>query len=406
MKTILCVSHVAPWPGSNGNEIRLQRLLLWLRKQGYRILLVLTCSNVTPEQLKQANKHVDRLVITSQTRSSSKAARVVDAVRRTIQRIRSVITISRDVSTNGAMHALADAICPNRVSRVVEKLCKEESIAVFFAYYAFSLRAFDLISCKENIICDSVEVFSMLHYDQAGKPIERVYRFSEDEERKMLLQSHHIIAIQSAEAAYLTKLIPERRVFTMGIDYDMPVDPGLPSEAGEVIGIIGSDNQANREGLQEFLSHSWPLIRARVHGARLRVAGTLGTSAGTGANEAAADGVEIQGWIEDVAEFYRGVRLVVNPVQIGTGLKIKTVEALAHCRPVVAYPIGCEGIDAEAASAWHLVNDATAMADICITLLLAPLRCNAMADHAKQYAMAALSADSVYNPLADLLEKI
>ena len=40
------------------------------------------------------------------------------------------------------------------------------------------------------------------------------------------------------------------------------------------------------------------------------------------------------GRVDDLSELYRSARVVINPVLAGTGLKIKTVEALSRLRPI------------------------------------------------------------------------
>ena len=50
------------------------------------------------------------------------------------------------------------------------------------------------------------------------------------------------------------------------------------------------------------------------------------------------------GRVDDLAELYRSARVVINPVLAGTGLKIKTVEALSRLRPIVTWPTGVEGL--------------------------------------------------------------
>jgi hypothetical protein len=302
------------------------------------------------------------------------------------------------------MQTIADAVCPDSVARAVRRIERQEDIDVYLAYYAFVLRAFGHVGRREQVVCDTVEVFSMVRTDAAGVPIEPLLSFSRAEEREMLLSSGHIVAIQQAEADYLAQLVPERSVMTVGLDYDVPPDPGRPSETGQVIGMMGSSNQANVLGLHTFLDRSWPLIKARVPGVRLRIAGGLGTVISEQVGAAALDGVELIGWVEDVSAFYRGVRLVVNPVQTGTGLKVKTVEALAHCRPVVTYAIGCEGIRPGAAEGLYVVDDVSAMADACVTLLLDPDRCDQIAGAAGRFASAELSAERVYAPLRGLLD--
>jgi hypothetical protein len=48
---------------------------------------------------------------------------------------------------------------------------------------------------------------------------------------------------------------------------------------------------------------------------------------------------------------------VINPTAAGTGLKVKTVEALSHLRPIVAWPNGLEGVPPEIAALVPPVQD-------------------------------------------------
>ncbi|WP_149535536.1 glycosyltransferase [Siccirubricoccus phaeus] len=63
--------------------------------------------------------------------------------------------------------------------------------------------------------------------------------------------------------------------------------------------------------------------------------------------------------VADVAEFYDAVECVLNPMTGGTGLKIKTVEALAHGRPVLGTRDAFAGLPAEHPG--HAAPDVAAM---------------------------------------------
>jgi hypothetical protein len=65
-------------------------------------------------------------------------------------------------------------------------------------------------------------------------------------------------------------------------------------------------------------------------------------------------GVVRLGSVDDLTALYRKARVVINPAVAGTGLKIKTLEALCHLRPIVTWPSGSEGLD-------------PALAALCIT---------------------------------------
>lgn len=63
--------------------------------------------------------------------------------------------------------------------------------------------------------------------------------------------------------------------------------------------------------------------------------------------------------LPDAAAFYRAVECVLNPMTGGTGLKIKTVEALAHGNPVLGTRDAFAGLDATHSA--HRAADAAAV---------------------------------------------
>ena len=400
--TILCVSHVAPWPATHGNEIRLQRLLLWLRQRNYRIILVLTQPHFDAEQQALIRSHVDRLEI-----ASPQHPLLQYRTRR--QKLNSLLRYlfagpRRPAPTqSGAMQKFANEICPPCVNKLVRRLAEQEPIDVFLAYYAFTIHAFAGLPVAKKLICDTIEIFSMDRFDETGNLIKPVLSFAANEEKAMLAQGDIILGIQPNESKYLAELLPGKCIATVGIDADLPRDPGIPSKASETIGIIGSDNPANCEGLDLFLEHCWPVIRAQRPQARLFIAGKLGIALQKKLPNGLPDGVAPLGWIPDLAHFYRDLRVIVNPVVRGTGLKIKSVEAMAHSRPLVAYPVGLEGMAWPSDLPWIEVGDPQAMASACIALLADSDRCDVMSESATQYALSILGDEHVYAPLAEMI---
>ena len=404
-RTVLCVSHVAPWPASHGNEIRLQRLLLWLRHQNWRIILVLTNDSIGTVQQEQIRAHVDLLILARPQHALIKNSSRRYKIKRFLQLLWP-IRKRHQTSTSGKMLELADHLCPAYVNAIVRRLAIQEHIDIFLAYYAFTIKAFEGLPQKTMLICDANEVFSMPRYDESGDRLTPVLSFSPEEEKAMLAQADVVIAIQSLEAAYLHRLLPKHDVITVGIDSDLPSDTGLPSEAGEIIGIIGSDNPANLEGTEDFLNSCWPLIRNSRPDAQLRIAGKLGNALETKFQGNLPSGIQVLGWLASLDSYYRELRFVVNPVLRGTGLKIKTVEALSYGRPVVARPVGIEGIHWDGEPPWCVAADGRAMAEACIQLLADPHLCDGMAEAATKFAFQALRSEKVYSSLTAFLDRI
>jgi len=174
------------------------------------------------------------------------------------------------------------------------------------------------------------------------------------EEAAKLDQADVVIAIQRHEQREFQAMLPGKRVVCVP-HMVWPAAPGRGAARGDVVTFIGSKNDGNALGVQKFIREAWPLVRAARLGAELRVYGDVG---GRLPNEdRTAEGVRIMGFKKHLAEAYDEAAVVINPVQLGTGLKIKTLEALAAAKAVVTTACGAAGLEAGAQSAYVLEDD-------------------------------------------------
>jgi succinoglycan biosynthesis protein ExoO len=110
---------------------------------------------------------------------------------------------------------------------------------------------------------------------------------------------------------------------------------------------VGSNAMPNVAGLQWFLRQVWPAVRAARPGARLAVAGSVG-----GAIDAEErDGVEKLGVLPSLDAEYARAAVCVVPLVMGSGVKIKLIEALSFGKATVATGLATEGLAAEVSSA-------------------------------------------------------
>jgi glycosyltransferase involved in cell wall biosynthesis len=80
-------------------------------------------------------------------------------------------------------------------------------------------------------------------------------------------------------------------------------------------------------------------------------------------------GVELHANVASMFTFLEWARVVVVPVHIGTGTRLKALEAMAAGRPVVGTTIGLEGLAIVDRVHARVTDDATAMADALVALL-------------------------------------
>lgn len=344
--TVVCLSHVMPWPPHAGNEYRVLRMLEWMVAEGYRVVLLV--APLTTEAI--SDQRVDALV--------SRIGNVVvcgrdGRVRYALQSCPDIFEELDGHSTLNYAHLLAErshqapreqellrierTFCHDALIKVALHVIERLPRTVLLAEYIWMTRLLPLVAGRARSMVDTHDVYST----KADKVLSfgvTDWALSDNEEAERLEKADLVLAIQDGERAVMARLVPSTEVITVGVDFDLPQTPPPPADAKAIL-IVGSGNDINRMGIRDFLRFAWPSILARVPDARLIVAGRVGDAV-----EPGAPNVEVAGVVEDLAPLYARARLVINPAAAGTGLKIKTIEALSHGRAVVTWPNGFDGI--------------------------------------------------------------
>ena len=148
-----------------------------------------------------------------------------------------------------------------------------------------------------------------------------------------------------------------------------------------------------------------PRLRARaVRPIEVTIAG-VGASSEIAALAKAAD-VSLPGPVQELRTLYEQTDISVVPLRAGGGTRIKVLEAFAHGTPVVATPIGIEGI--MAINHWHAMIAGTHedFAQACLELLLNPAKANALAERASKLLDEFYRAEIVEAELLNLYDFI
>jgi glycosyltransferase involved in cell wall biosynthesis len=151
------------------------------------------------------------------------------------------------------------------------------------------------------------------------------------------------LAIQDREAEILRSLAPSARIETLpvGIDLDRFAEP-RPAEP-PVLLLAGSFAwEPNAAGAIRFLEEGWPRVRAGAPNATLRLAGKGPPPSLRAAAERA--GVELAADVPSMPEEFARATLLLVPLWIGAGARVKIIEALGARLPVVATSFACEGL--------------------------------------------------------------
>jgi glycosyltransferase involved in cell wall biosynthesis len=221
-------------------------------------------------------------------------------------------------------------------------------------------------------------------------------------EAAMLARFDVLLAIQEKEARTLREMCPDTPVITVG--HGRAVKPPHYRETGCVrLVFVAAAGAHNRVAIDRFLSEVWPTVHQR-HGEAIELL-IAGAICATLDAAALPEGVALCGFVSELDAFYAEADIAVNPVFAGSGLKIKNVEALCHGLPLVTTPIGAEGLDAGAGSAFAAGDTPEALTAALDELIASPGARRALAQAAHAFATEHLSEERAYAPLLRLLEE-
>ena len=208
------------------------------------------------------------------------------------------------------------------------------------------------------------------------QPLDRAV-LSPAQEAAQLRTFDRVIAISQPDAAVFTGWVGAERVLLVPHPQVLRARP-LRTVVRHLL-FVGSSYAPNVDGLSWLLREVWPRLAAR--GLVLDVVGGVGPALRQAAESSAvqstacssAAGVRIHGVVADLEVFYDAADLVLNPVRHGSGLKIKSVEALSRGLPLVSTPHGVRGLENTevAADPAYWVADTAEAFEAAVTALVA-----------------------------------
>ncbi|UFN50704.1 methyltransferase domain-containing protein [Roseomonas sp. OT10] len=399
----LLLGHVLPYPPRAGNEYRIHRLLAWLAGQGWDMtLLLVPLPGEEPPAARRAELAAvyPNLVICQHDGTVWHRLPGGEALLEPLRgrRPRAMAALLQEDDAGGQSRLLGHerTFCPDVAADLLCHLQQELRAELLIGEYVFMTRAFPLLQPRPLTLVDTHDVFS----SKAGKVVRFGVRdtlsLTPEEEASLLRRADGVLAIQPEEAAEIERLVPGRAVLSVGVD--IPAAGGLRAPVAAPVAIlVASANAMNLQGLQSFLDLAWPLVRREVPEAELHVVGSVGEGLLD-----PPDGVRLLGRVERLDLAYAAARVAINPAVAGTGLKIKTVEALGFRLPVVTWPTGAEGIPAEARPFCHVAGNWFTFARALIRLLTDDAAAEAILRENDTLARA-FSPDIVYEPLRRFL---
>lgn len=364
-KRVLMVSYLIFFPPDQGNRRRVYNFIKLIQNRGY-IVDYLYYGHVRPEIQKMCECLGEGQFIYCQLKYDNP-----------------YIWHSR-WSMFGRFAPLyrTDSLYAPEIAKKVNILLKKKRYSILWLEYIMQSKLFDFIETPIVKVIDTHDRFAYRNfrlYPYANSNVG--YSITYSGERKALERADYVIAIQKTEETYFNNLLKGKKTEVVTIGDSHNVVKNDLNDSHDIC-FVGSINELNIDGINWFVHQVLPLIMNKVNDCRLLIAGRICESI-----HVQGKNIVCLGCVDNLDEVYRDCRVVVNPVRAGTGLNIKTIEAVAHCKPIVSTSAGVRGLKNRKPIA-VVADDKTEFAENVCRLLYDNVLCREYIDNCYEYISA------------------
>lgn len=192
-------------------------------------------------------------------------------------------------------------------------------------------------------------------------------------EKRALKRFRHVIAVSENDRQQMLTMEPNCAITTVPTGVDTlryPVAPPANLTPPKIVFTGSMDWEPNLDAVTYFCQDIFPRVRAEYPSALFQI---VGRNPHPRIKQLASKNVQVTGTVPSVAEYLRDATLVIVPLRIGGGTRLKIFEAMAMGKAVISTSVGAEGLDIHSGQDLILADDPTAFADAILTLIRDPI---------------------------------
>ena len=395
---VLIVSTIMPYPAIYGSAIRTMSLLRALASEGVEISFLTLTSQTEPagdlQPLREVCRHVQTVGVPLRSLSSS-----ADYGRRA----RALL----DYRPYAALRYRSQ-----EMQSLIQRQLAGRRFDAVIADMLFSMVNMPVVPVPLIANLHNVEYLILKRYLRFERnPVKRGYAWMESEKLRRWEQ-------HACRRANLVTVCSnyDRDVLLAHTDVPVMTVPNVVdtvhyapcSGGGEGFTVMyqgGMDWFPNRDAVEYFASSILPIVRQRVPGARLVVAGR-NPSPEFIRKFKGDSGIEFTGTVSDMRPVIERAQVCVVPLRIGSGTRLKILESAAMGKAVVATRLGAEGLDFRDGEEILLEDEPIAFANAVSDLLLDPGRRRSVGAAARRCVEERYSFPALRSAVRSMLESL
>jgi polysaccharide biosynthesis protein PslH len=220
-------------------------------------------------------------------------------------------------------------------------------------------------------------------------------------ERSALGKFDHVIAVSEHDRQQFLAMDPGSSITVVPTGVDtQKYTPAPPASADppRIVFTGSMDWEPNVDAVAYFCSEIFPQIRAEFPQAVFQI---VGRNPQFSVKQLASNFVEVTGTVPSVSKYLNEASVMVVPLRVGGGTRLKIFEAMAVGKAVVSTSIGAEGLDVQSGRDLILADDAQSFAE-AVCLLLRDAQCR----RGYEQAAAKVAAQYDWSNIERLFSKI
>lgn len=376
---ILFVATNLPVPPNNGQSMRSLSIIQALESSGHDLTFVSFANETRPKDLHPLSSFCRSIDLLD--REMANLTQQSDYLRR----IRALLTFRSFSVERFRSHAMREKIQG-------KLLAGRFDLIICDGIYALTNVPGTKVPIALN--CHNVEYIILDRYARLERNLLKKYYARVEShlmriaERRSSYRASLAMVCSQVDLALLRLFRQDLPVFVVPnvVDTDLihPVERSFLNGAGPVLLFLGGmDWYPNRDAVEFFARAILPRVRAVCPDTRLIVAGRNPPSQFV--EQFRSDPkIEFTGTVPDMRPYLSAAAVVVVPLRLGSGTRIKILEACAAGKPVVSTSLGAEGLGLAAEKEIILADDPAQFARSVVALLQDPARRDAIATSARQ----------------------
>lgn len=224
-------------------------------------------------------------------------------------------------------------------------------------------------------------------FDKTQNPLRLLYlrqmiRLMARYEKQVFTKVNGVAAISAVDAKIITELAPAAKLDVIPLSTNYTPVEGVTPEANTVFHLGAMDWFPNIDGINWLLDYIWPVVLKIKPDAKLYLAGrNMPDSVFTYADNA----ITVEGAVDNPVAFMSTKNIMVVPLFLGSGVRVKIIEGMALGKAIVATPLAVEGLAVSHKKNIYIAGNEQQFAAAIVDLLNNPQLAEQIGRNAAEY---------------------